>query len=250
MRREQPIFKDFDLPTQHLGEGHYVPPKARDADEIDRRKQLPRGTLLAEQQQIGLKVASQILKQLEDPADVTFASRLLAASGINTAWYSFAQNAEHEVQRRRLKLPLLIAGQPQWRPDSGELLRDGIAHFDEAVDQAGKVLVGTEYRSPRTVGFKTNLGRVAGKASLTLACINLGDKVVGAPILDSDVQQLVRQQSLQTLRDSRALSHDIGSHPSLAQLANPLSDLSVFWQREAPNGALQAFHGALEEFVG
>jgi hypothetical protein len=45
------------------------------------------------------------------------------------------------------------------------------------------------------------------------------------------------------------MSERIGTHPSLAQLSDPDSDLSVFWRRQAPNGAYEALEWAHEEAV-
>ena len=238
--QEQPIFKDFDLPTQHLAEEHYVPPKARSAAEIERRHRLPKGSLLAEHQHRGLKVAAGILGNIIDQPDVDFSARLLAAAGLNTAWYGFAQGAETEVMRRRLKLPRLDGWQPAWRPSGPDLLREATDGFEEAVFAAKAVVSAVEHRSPRTAGYKKTLGRAIGNSSLTLACVPVADQLVLGGT-DHDIQLLVRQRSLHTLNDARQLSGEIGSHPSIAQLADQDSDLSVYWRRNAPNGALQAF---------
>lgn len=244
--RTQPIFKDFDLPTQHLGNNHYVPAKAREEAEIERRQSMHRGMLLAEHQEKGLKVAANILHLVSDKDSVSFSSRLLAASGINSAWYGFARGAEHEVMRRRVKLPSLIAGNTEWRPNSSELRHNASTEFAEASALATKVVKGIEYHSPRTAEFKRSLGRTIGRASLTAACIELGDQVFGQPIIDSDVQLLVRQRSLNALSDARHLESSLGVAPSIAQFADPDSQLSVFWRRESPNGALKAYETAIE----
>jgi hypothetical protein len=248
--REKPIRKDFDLPTMHLGGEHYTPPKARDEQEIERRHGMPRGLLIAEQQQLGVRVAASILYLLEDKESVRFSSRLLAASGMNTAWYEFANRAEREVMRRRLKLPLLIAGRPEWRPNSEELRRDASTGFAEAAVSATKVMKAIEFSSPRKRDFDTELGRTIGKASLTTACIGLGDKVHNNYRLDdADVQMLVRRQGLSALRDARSLGTELGSNPSIAQLANPDSDLAVYWRRNAPNEAIGALTLATEAIL-
>lgn len=224
-----------------------MPPKARSTEEIERRKRLPRGTLLAEQQHLGLKVASHILRCVQSPKDVQFTSRLLAASGMNTAWYGFAQGADYEVQRRRLKLPMLTSGRPDWRPTSEEIFRNSGDKFEEAAVLAGKVVTCVEYRSPRSSDFKKDLGRTIGKGALTLASVPIADSFVNnVELTDADIQLVVRQRGLQALSEGRALGATIGSNPSIAQLANPDSDLAVYWRREAPNGAHDAINVAHE----
>ncbi len=246
MRNNAP-FKDFDLPTKHLEPGnHFVPPKARDEQEIARRHSLPHGTILAEHQAQGLGMASTILKLIERPEDIAFSSRVLAASGLNTAWYAFARGAEAEVMRRRLKLPYLAASTPGLRKTSADLVYESAHMFGEAMVYAGTVVNAMQEHHPRLGEYKRAVGRISGRAALTLACVELGDQLRVQDISGSDIQTLVRQRGLRALQDSRTLDEQIGVPPSLAQLADPDSHLSVFWRRESPNGALKAYETAAE----
>ncbi len=241
------VYKDFDLPTKHLDEAkHFVPAKARDEEEIERRRGLYRGVLLAEHQERGVAVASTILKIVHRPDDINFASRVLSAAGLNTAWYSFARGAEYEVMRRRLKLPFLVAHEPEFRPSSDDLLSDSAFYFSEA-RQTGQELITTIGSSERKEErLRKTFGRRVGKASLTLACVNLGDALRQYPLTGVDTQNLVRQRCLRALDDSRTMTAEIGLPPSVAQLADPDSHLSVYWRREAPNEAARAYHQAAE----
>lgn len=247
--KTHPIYKDFDLPTKHLPEAeHYVPPKARDEGEIERRRGLPTGSLMAEYQRQGLVIASTILEFLEEPRDIEFSARLLAVSGLNSAWYSFAQNSE--VMRRRLKLPLLIRDHAEDRPNSAQVMEEAKMGFKEAYVAGHQVVRHlTERREVVYVeNYRTRLGRHLGNASLKLGCAQMADLVVQASdsLTDHDVQAMVRQRSLYVLDDARVLKEEVGSHPSIAQLADPDSDLSVYWRRQAPNGALGAYEMATE----
>lgn len=244
------IYKDFDLPTKHLvAERHFVPAKARDEDEIERRRSLRPGVLLAEHQEHGVAVAASILKRLHQPEDVAFASKIISATGLNTAWYSFARGAEHEVMRRRLKLPFLAAHAPEFRPSSDELLYDSAFYFDEA-RQTGEDLIEIIGRDPRKEEqLKKKFGRQVGKASLTLACVSLGDELQANPVRSVDTQDRVRQRCLQALESSRTIDESIGLPPSFAQFAEHDSHLSVYWRREAPSGAQQAYHTAVAQHL-
>lgn len=244
---EQRVYKDFDLPTKHLGDTkHFVPARAHDEDEIARRRNRQPGVLLAEQQERGIAVASSILKHLSQPEGVDFSARVLSAAGLNTAWYSFARGAEYEVMRRRLKLPFLVARSDEFRQSSDDLLSDGAFRFDEARAKAGELIVATEAQLPKLERVKRSFGRMVGRASLTLACVELGDRFIEEPLTSVDTQLLVRQRSLQALNDARTLQADIGLPPSMAQLADPDSHLSVFWRREAPTDAVRAYHAAVD----
>lgn len=244
------IYKDFDLPTKHLvTERHFVPAKARDEDEIERRRGLRSGVLLAEHQERGVAVAASILKRLHQPEDVAFASRIISAAGLNTAWYSFARGAEHEVMRRRLKLPFLAAHAPEFRPSSDELLYDAAFFFDEARQTAeGLVdIIGLDARKEERL--RKQFGKQVGKASLTLACVSLGDELQANPLSSVDTQNRVRQRCLQTLDNSRTIDETIGLPPSIAQFTEHDSHLSVYWRREAPSGAQQAYQQAVNQHL-
>ncbi|MNL62941.1 hypothetical protein D3C87_1870170 [compost metagenome] len=81
---------------------------------------------------------------------------------------------------------------------------------------------------------------------MQLACIEVG--TVADSYSPFDVQNLAREQSLQTLEQARVFGDHVGSHPSMAQLADPNSDLAVYWRRNAPNGAFEAYEEAIEDY--
>lgn len=245
MEKER-IYKDFDLPTKHLDGRHFVPSKARDEEEIERRRQLAPGVLLAEHQERGLAVAATILRHINDDNSIKFSSRIIAASGLNSAWYGFARGAEFEVMRRRLKLPYLAIRNPEYRETSDEILYGAAYRFGEARANAESLKTALETLSPRVDQYKRTLGRTVGKASLTLACVDLGDKLIEQPLSSVDTQILVREHSLRALNDARTLGDTIGLSPSIAQFADPDSHLSVFWRREAPTGAVRAYETAVD----
>lgn len=242
------MYKDFDLPTTLQAKGaEYIPPKARDEAEIDRRKRLPRGTLLAEQQRDGVAITADILESLEYPEDLAFASRVLGASALNTSWYLFAKGAP--VMRRRLKLPLLTVPHEDVRPDTLELIQARDTRLAQVRDHANTYsqMVSFSLGELALEDRRTVLGRQLGNTALAIATVDLGDAFTFSTVDDFSVQAAVRRRALRTLRDARELGVDIHTVPTLAQLANPDSDLSVFWRRNAPNGALRAYEEAYEQ---
>lgn len=246
---EKKPFKDFDLPTNHLPDaGHFVPRRARDAREIDRRRGLRAGTLLTEHQARGLTVAELILDQVEEPEDVQFSSKVLAVSGINSAWYSFARGAEEKVMRRRLKLPKLATGNPEQLPNLSILLLMSRSRLSQAVARA-HVLVAAHETLPagEVAERRTILGREVGAIGLELACVATPGGIgrYGDVMSDFEAQNFARKRGLWALHHARTLVTEIGSHPSMAQLADPDSDVGVYWRRNAPNGAMEAYEAAV-----
>jgi hypothetical protein len=238
---EKAPFKDFDLTVKHVDERHYVPPKARRPEEIERRRRMPRGSVLVEQQQRGIAMASAILNHVQEESDIAFAKRVLTASGINTAWYNFAQDAP-DVMRRRLKLPPVAVEDDPWRADQATLLGSARYRYEDAVLLADRVVAATELRSRRLPTHKKILGRHLGETSLVLACVDMDASAIYGTAFD--VQHVVRQRSLAALEDARIFANEIGVHPTLAQLADPDSDLSVYWRRNATAGAYDAYEQA------
>lgn len=236
-------YKHFDLPTQHLaGEQHYVPSRARNAEEIERRRMRPRGALVAEQQWRGLEIAGYMLAAQEDTKTAAFIGRLLAASALNSAWYGFA--ARSDVMRRRLHLPLVPVATLEDHTASASSLEQATQHTKDAATASKGLVRAIEAQTPYRHQGKEHVGRTVGNAALSIACLPLGDY----PVFETSfvAQQAARQYSLEALQDARALQHDLGTSPSLAQLADPDSDLSLYIRREAPDAIYAAFEEATD----
>lgn len=243
------MFVQFELPVAHLGEaGHYVPPMAREADEITRRQLARPGLLIAEQQELGTHIAAAAVDLLPDAeaTDVRFTADILAVSGINTAWHLYAERQGMQVMRRNIQLPFMVGPRPDMRPTSADVLRGATVGIHAAAHEAHAVTVATRYGSPRVHDFRRRMGRTLGESSLLLATVDLGDKLAGSPrIRDSYVQRIVRARGTKTLEAARQKYKEVGSHPTMAGLADPLSDLRVFIARNAPTGALEIFNEAI-----
>lgn len=235
-------FTHFDLTRQHLGEaGHYVPPKARDSAEIERRKQLPAGTLLAEQQQKGIKIARNILKNVEAGESMAFTTKLLGMAVMNASWYTFAQGAP-DVMRRRLILPKMADLETEWRPSIHDLRTETLASLALAEEHAGAytgAIAGNRLSKNRVQQF----GRYMGNISLKLAVIDSGLYVPGGNAWE--VQKAVRGSALGLLEDARTFDSTLLEHPSVAQLADPDSPLGIFWRKQAPQSAYEAYEQAI-----
>lgn len=201
---------------------------------------MPRGTVLVEHQQAGIRVASRVLSLIREEDDLQFARDVIAPSGMNTAWYGFARDAS--VMRRRLKLPFLVMPEGVEPRDRFAVFEDATEAFERSTVMAGSVVRAVAERLSTLNECKINLGRLVGNASLVLVCSEIGEQNHIAPFV---TQARVRQQGLIALNKARALEAEIGSPPSLAQLADPDSDLSVYIRRTAPDGVYQAFDQAI-----
>lgn len=234
-------FKHFDLPVNHLTRhGHYTPPKARDEAEIERRRQRPPGALIAEQQEKGTAVAAKLLDFMKDKEDSDFVPKLIAAAGINTAWHNHAQGAE-DVMRRRLWLP--VHANRRAEITAPVLYEEASAGFDEAALLATYLRKSIEARNSAIWSFRKKYGRRLGNASLVLACVPKAE-VIAEGWNEVEQQYHTRQAGLVVLEASRNLEEHVGTNPTLAQLADNDSPMSVYIRRHGTNLSVEGLEFA------
>lgn len=240
-------FIDFDIPTKHISQGeHWVPPKTRNPNEKDRRRELPKGVLLTEFQEKGIRMASLMLGILQDPRDVESANRFLAPAGLNTAWYGFRGLAN--VMRSRLKLARLFSEDPEQRPTSYMLHHLATDLFAEANSTAKSLIIATEHGLQAIEEYKKRTARTVGHASLVLDSVSLGDAIGYGEIqaTDFELQDLSRRRALKTLEQSRILHVQTGEVPSMAALADADSGIARHLRRHATDAVVEAYEEAYE----
>ncbi len=242
MNKEPQPYKDFDLSTEHLNGRAYIPPFTRNETERQRRHLLPPGTIILEQQRRGLAISVALLERITEPQDLQFAARMIAMGAINSSWYLYGEHAP--VMRRRLNLPELASAESDWRQDTQGLLVK-TRHDLVSATELAEATVATHINRASTQKIRSQLGRRVGNASLGLASLEVG--TTAQSLSAFAVQARARQEGLQLIEDARTLGDRTGTHPSIAQLADPDSDLAVLWRREAPNEAYTAFEWATEE---
>jgi hypothetical protein len=247
---KQPYRKSYQS-RNHLTGEHYVPDRTRDPNEAERRHSLPGGTILAEQQRDGLIIASSIMgHEFENPRDNAFITEMLGASAFNASWYAFARKitvpkTHRPPSRRVIDLPELADDDADWRETRSGLLtkiRQGLAHTAGTAEQ----LVTMHISGHSTERLNMRLGQQMARHSLQLACLEIANAPRGMSAFD--IQDTARERSLDAQESARTLTNVIGIHPSVAQLANPDSPLSVHWRRNAPDSAYNAYEQGLEEF--
>ncbi len=237
---KQPL-RHLDLPTIHLPEfGHHIPRRATKADEIDRRRSLPSGTLRAEEQARGIAIASRLLWYIHEPQDIAYAERMIAAAGINTAWYSYASDSE--VMRRRLLLPRIDEAD-NLEPEA--IYNTAAEALADVVPIAGRLVSAHEFRRPTRDTYAAHVGLNVGNASLYLVATPLVEELAQyGYVSPGEIQRRVRSVGLRALEDSRTLYTQIGVHPSLAGLAHPDNQLAYHIRTHAPAGVVEALEYA------
>lgn len=237
-------YSNFDLPRQHLSqEGHYVPPKAREAQEIARRRTLPPGTVLAEQQAKGIEIAHILLGRTETGPDMKFVTHMLGMLTINSSWYLFAKDAP-DVMRRRLLLTRVARYEDDSRLSAAELRENALSGLagatDMAYDFAGRYAE-RKLSVSRARGFARHLGNVA----IDLAVLGDGNTTITGDAFT--VQKHVRSQALDLLEYARQSGINTGTHPSAAQLPDRYSQASLDIHKNGPNNVVQNYEDILVE---
>lgn len=239
-------YTQFDLPARHIpGDHHYVPPRARQRDEIDRRRALPRGTILLEQQHRGLQVAQALLEAAHDENDVAYVSLYIATCGLNSAWYQCARNSR--FMRRHTALPYIAQREEQPAPTTDSLLASTRSSFARITRTAGVLATYHAKQQPNEPLRADAFGRATAHAALSLACIPVLDTLQSGSVFHT--QAAVRAHALATLDTARSIGAELGSPPSFAQLADPDSDMSVHIRRTARSEVFYALEAAQDMYA-
>jgi hypothetical protein len=206
---------DFDLPDKAYDTDiDFVPYKETDPERIAFIQAQPAGYKILHDQHIGLDVGNQIFNTVSEPEDIVFTAETLAYTGLGTAWYLFARGAR--VQRRRLKLEKLATDDPEQRP-SALMLRNMVKEdYREALTQSNDLLKALRSKDKKeyvTVPKRRiSLGRIIGHASLTLACVPIGDSIGydDLHLTDAELQLWARDTCKNTLEKGRVVGRMIG----------------------------------------
>ena len=233
----------FDLKTTRIPGELYVPRPSRDETEIARRRANP-GLLIYEQQAGGFSIARVILENITELPAKKFALPLLGAALLNTAWHSYAEGERGEdarVQRRALKYP------PLFEIGSVESLYEALQRTMGVGEiQAAGLVKAHEIGSTRMDKLRMQFGQTAGQAALMATCV-IGLEEGGMPGTILRGQKFAQEQA-KLLEDSlEPFARELGSAPSVAQLADQDADLTVHWRRNAPTQAYNAYATAITQ---
>jgi hypothetical protein len=246
--------RNFDLPAKHINEtdgSNYVPPRARDPEEIARRQSLRPGSLIREFQASGAKVAEAIFNHpVTEPEDIMYIRHRLAIPLLNSAWYTFADSARTPdiFMRRELKLPVLAKDEAEaedsWRASKEFLLARVREGLTSTANLASRLSIqyqqGHELARVRT---EKKLGRTMGNTALTLISLQHANAPLG--MSEHDIQNIVLLDASELLEAARISHEPTGVHESIAQFADPDSPLAVNWRKEAPRSG-EAYHALVQ----
>ncbi len=236
-------FKHVDLSILHLDNSEGLDPiplKATDPQEAARRRAWPKGTLVLDQQRQGMMIASEIANfPFEDPQAQSFALGKLAIALINTSWYSSGQNAE-DVMRRVIDLPELADDVWSWRETRAGMLQKIQENMGSAT-RLSESLVIRHIKGQSVETLSRRFARKAGSAAVRMACLGLTPAPAGMSA--HQAQHSARIIALDLIDQARYAHDSLGTHPSIAQLAD---DPREQWLRGAPTETRNAFDQAFE----
>lgn len=240
-------FKKLHIPTGHLDKCRLpVPAKAHEAGEVQRRKAERAGVLVLRHEQAGLQTMRHQVGQLAvngTAKDIGFTTRTFAMALANSAHLS------HGRGRPVMATPheLLRLLNDDYVELSGEMV---LAEFgsllDGAIATSGDLIDARRFGLPQEQDYRKQVGRQLGKAASYANCVLLADQLSGCS--QKQQQKAIRDDCMDMLASARSFDKTIGSAPTVAQLANPLSQLSVYMHDEAPAGAYEALMAAQATF--
>lgn len=240
-------YRHFDLPTTHIAsERHYRTPRALTPSEIARRRANPGGTTGAESQYNGTAAAAFVVRRVESPEEIRFATKTFGVAAMASGGYNIAQAKANMLDVMRSRLHLSWHGD-YYKPSGTELLIEAVDAFDELAVATGGLITKVMKGAEDIDVHRDRVGRRAGEAALALASANLGDTLQEASI--AQAQTWKREQGLRLMMDAHALTIELGVPPSLAQLSDPSSRLSEYITESAPATIRHSFHEALGSFA-
>lgn len=242
----QSLPKNYEIPTTKRAGEHFTPRRAHNTDEIERRRaQAGKNVLILEEQQKGIEIALDMLMAIEDPNERAIAAKIVGGALLSSAAYLF--DADPYIRMRHTgKLPIL-ADLEGWREDSEHYDRVKVEHGLVEAAQLSHHLAEVRRRELDIPKEHLVTARALASAGLNLAVWPLPP--LSAHDKPKDIQLMVRESALDMQNASVALGEKVGTIPSVAQLADHLSPLSVELQRTAPAVVVDAYGLAVERLA-
>ena len=262
MRKREPRVQ-FDLPAHHLPEvgPHAVPDKARDPNEIAFRKELRLGGVVLGQQVRGTSVAANISEGLasQDVDDGGYTADMLAMAGFNTASYN-NERFKEEAMTRRSKLARLVTDEgteDEYRATKSGLYVRANQGMRASLKNAHELAIAYEAGTEGEATY-LSLTRSLANTSAILSAVGVLDDRHFAALSEVDAQEAVKKRVLKMMERARTIattpyeeygSEPMHKHPSMMQLAERDSALSVHIRRFAPNSTRYLLEKAQSEVI-
>lgn len=256
---ERKPYSQLVLPSTHLpaDSEHAQPASARDSDVIDFRRSRPHGALVYDEERKGLIIEQFVVRNYEQQGvdDDNFSLKMLAMAAINTGFYDFARDAS--VMNRNIPMPELAINQSGGRvlrPSRTQFLAEAIpGNIEQSIQFATQRLdefqKSPDFNNRKVAKLSYELGKTVSRTALLLGGVSQIEHVHDMDAFEA--QKRLREHLTKLLEDARTIAakpvdghKPMGSHPSILQLANQDSDLSVYWRRNAPNEAVDLLEEA------
>ncbi len=245
--------KVYTLPNLHVGAEHYVPPRTTDPLAAEWRRSA-RGTnaLIMEQQGFGLHVAEEVLDELYDTDEEHLWAQRIGGVMLLSANYMFGLR-NNGVMSRRIPIPE-IAEHDVHRGSTiisdGEYERRVQKAFSARIDDAAEISEALAHEQAETRDIND------GARSLATLGVMMANYPMDPTYFHETESAAAYQQQVvdkaQTMHgDIIDLAREIGTVPSLAQLADVSSPLSSHLRssRRYPIAMVRALKDAQEEIV-
>ncbi len=213
---------------------HYVPAKARDEHEINRRSgpNRPPGTLIIEEQTLGAGVVAQGFDLSTTAEEVDEWADVAKFAAIGTALYLLA-DPSGETAQRHTQLPKLGADSLAERPTPQSLRQNMVDAYRWAYMLSFNYLAGYMVGSNASQLEKIRLrtGKTFAYAGYLAECVRIAPVVSDPerPFTNHETQLMVREGSMGLVQATISLAPEYDALPSVAQLApgNHYSQLAV-----------------------
>lgn len=238
----------FELPMNFVpaGDPEYIPPVTHNAAEIERRRQLRRGTLVFEQQYLGTIAAKLFVQQLLENGsyeDLDFAAGITSAAELGSARQSL--RGGEDVMRRHFNLPRVNDFETGLPFSEEEKIQEALGKLQLATDLSKGV-----YERKRDIGEvgvrkSHNFGHKIGDAALAVAM--LPHPEIGLSGTVGEAQHQVRKVAFEALENTRKMRAKVSQNISLAMLGAPVTRLTSYIEENSPHKAYDALRDAQAE---
>ncbi len=229
----------------------YVPPKARDPKEIARRRMLPKGTIILEQQRDGAEIVARCLELLTGKDDDGVLAKMIARAANGTADICAARpgGKSGKTMYKRIALPENDIDPSGLDEESLRLRALGLI---KAAVEPGRYIVKSHVGNHcSTPAFSEQFGKLVGQTSLVLASAEDNktlQMVAGDPIAVQHYTWLACEAMIEEARLFHRLP-SVGVHPTFAQFAHRDSPLNVWIRNNAPNDSAEVLDQAFCEIM-
>lgn len=241
---EKKPYTKYFLPNHDLAIQDAKPERTRDPLEIEARRSVRgTGSLVLQRQGRGIETVSETLKNIEDPELQRQWAGFAGGAMLMSANYMFERDPV-EKMNHALDLPEL-ATQFGDRTSPDTLEEYTYRSLASTADSSYKLANRVAERAPSVRNY-LGLARRIGQAGLMLAVFPWRETSPGESAFD--IQMEARASAMQIHDNAIALGRTLEVVPSVMQLADHLSPLSVHAQRTMPTEVHDAYIAALEVY--